>query len=702
MIQITRARFKNFRLLRDVELEFSCDPDHPLTVIRAENGSGKTTILTGMTWALFGDEALPGRRSTYRLHPIDWSPADDGKTVDISVEVSFSMVDEDLGIQTRYELIRSTQEILDLTGGFQAQKTELIVLRKSSKGDEPISNPNAFVGNKILPQSLKDVFFIDGDRALAFIEATDERSVKRERVERAVRSLLGLDILESAELHVNVSCREAVKQVAREAQGTFLATLTERENAIVGELTTLKDQKAELTNQKVATDGRRRKADEALKEALATGAGDRKKLELDLTNAETRLSAERLNDKQLIQAHRSLMHRPHLLYAISGGTLQKAGQLLADLENRKVIPNTLPEVVQDRLNRGTCICGEDVQPGTRGHTVLSNLLAESQHLDESHDILLHLSNALRRAALDYDNPERQWSRVAKESFRQIGHSRRNQEEAEKQIADIRARVRQIPDRNLNELEKMLAGEDREYERLSTEIARITERISRKEDDLKEVRQNRLEAQKKETKYARSLAEETAAKDLRSVIRNTITTLEGETLGEVSREMNDIFLHMIVAASEESGVIQQAELTQEHDILVHGPRGKLLDPDRDLSGAQRRALTLAFILSLVKVSGVSAPNFIDTPLGMTSGPVRRAILEYTASRSAQPVLFLTGSEILEVEDILDRFVGKSFTLTNTDHYPSRVKNAPTSQHRETLVCSCDHRSQCHTCERAGGL
>jgi DNA sulfur modification protein DndD len=701
MIQITRAKFKNFRLLRNVELEFSCDSDHPLTVIRAENGSGKTTILTGMTWALFGDEALPTKRSMYRLHPIDWSSAEDGKTVDISVEVSFSMVDEDLGIQ-RYELIRSTQESLDSMGGFQAQKTELIVLHKSSKGDEAISNPNAFVGHKILPQSLKDIFFIDGDRALAFIEATDERSVKRERVERAVRSLLGLDILESAESHVNVSRREAVKQVTRQAQGTFLATLTEQENVIVGVIATLKEQKIELTDQKVATEGRRRKADEALKEALATGAGDRKKLESDMTDAEMRLSAERLNDKQLVQEHRSLMHRPHLLYAISGGALQKATQILSDLENRKIIPNTLPEIVQDRLNRGTCICGEDVQPGTKGYEVLSNLLAESQHLDESHDILLHLSNALRRAALDYDNPERQWSRVAKESIRQLGHSRKIQEEAEKQIADIRARIRQIPDKNLNELEKMLAVEDREYQRLSTEIAYLTERISRKEGDLKEVRQSRLEAQKKETKYARSLAEETAAQDLLSVLKKTIATLEGETLGEVSREMNDIFLHMIVAASEESSVIQQAELTQEHDILVHGPNGKWLDPDRDLSGAQRRALTLAFILALVKVSGVSAPNFIDTPLGMTSGPVRRAILEYTASKSAQPVLFLTGSEILEVEDILDQFVGKSFTLTNTDHYPSRVKNAPTSQYKETLICRCDHRSSCHICERVGGF
>ncbi len=51
----------------------------------------------------------------------------------------------------------------------------------------------------------------------------------------------------------------------------------------------------------------------------------------------------------------------------------------------------------------------------------------------------------------------------------------------------------------------------------------------------------------------------------------------------------------------------------------------LGTDLDLNGASRRALTLAFILAFTRVSGVKAPNVIDTPLGMTSGIVKRAML-----------------------------------------------------------------------------
>ncbi|RYC26496.1 AAA family ATPase, partial [Ciceribacter ferrooxidans] len=84
-MKLIRARFENFRLLRDLELTFSTDKDRKLTVIRAENETGKTTILTALQWALFGDDAVPGDAKAYRFHPIDWT----GQSCRISVELDF-------------------------------------------------------------------------------------------------------------------------------------------------------------------------------------------------------------------------------------------------------------------------------------------------------------------------------------------------------------------------------------------------------------------------------------------------------------------------------------------------------------------------------------------------------------------------------------------------------------------------------------
>ena len=69
-MKIITARIRNFKLLRAIDLAFSVERDQPLTVIRAENGSGKTSTLQALRWALYGKDALDD--SQVRLSPADW------------------------------------------------------------------------------------------------------------------------------------------------------------------------------------------------------------------------------------------------------------------------------------------------------------------------------------------------------------------------------------------------------------------------------------------------------------------------------------------------------------------------------------------------------------------------------------------------------------------------------------------------------
>ena len=137
-------------------------------------------------------------------------------------------------------------------------------------------------------------------------------------------------------------------------------------------------------------------------------------------------------------------------------------------------------------------------------------------------------------------------------------------------------------------------------------------------------------------------------------------------------MNSVFLEMIGADPEQGAIIQRAEISRDFDIIVYGPSDRTLNPDRDLNGASRRALTLAFILALTKVSEVEAPNVIDTPLGMTSGFVKRSILRTAVRESTQLILFLTHDEIAGCEEIIDEAAGMVFTLTNPTHYPENAR------------------------------
>ena len=60
---------------------------------------------------------------------------------------------------------------------------------------------NLLIGD-MLPIEMKDIFFTDGDAALTFISPQLSRASRRNQVKEAIRSLLGLGLLEAAGTHV--------------------------------------------------------------------------------------------------------------------------------------------------------------------------------------------------------------------------------------------------------------------------------------------------------------------------------------------------------------------------------------------------------------------------------------------------------------------------------------------------------------------
>ena len=204
--------------------------------------------------------------------------------------------------------------------------------------------------------------------------------------------------------------------------------------------------------------------------------------------------------------------------------------------------------------------------------------------------------------------------------------------------------------------------------------------------------------REQKKGASILAELNIVQDVTKVLKSALDRITDQELQKVSDLTNSIFLEMIGADPDQGAIIRRAEISREFDIIVYGPNDRTLNPDRDLNGASRRALTLAFILALTKVSEVEAPNVIDTPLGMTSGYVKRSILRTAVRESSQLVLFLTHDEISGCEDIISDAAGVVFTLTNPAHYPKMLINDPGIAERKALRCECDHRSDCQLCQR----
>ena len=702
-MKLIRAKFENFRLLRHLELDFSTDSGKKLTVIRAENESGKTTILNGLQWAFYGENALPNRGRDYRLHPIDWEASDNSR-VQISAEVDFettALRRSPRGLtetKRQYRIIRFSYETLNGSKWERSPSTVKLFLLEDT-GSEPIDPPEAYI-NEELPSELREVFFTDGDRALSFIEADVAVRTKRERVEKAIRSLLGLGVIEDALGHIKKAASEVNKAAQNVGTDEQLNRITTRLDQIDKESADLKKRSEDAKTQSSAFDEKYVEVQKQIDEALIKG--DREVLQRDIEQTESQIKRIKEQIKTASRDHSDLFRNLPLSRDLLAPVLQKSLGELNKLHIQGKIPNETIPILEERLKSTTCICGESLDPndvdGKHRRDHIQCLIDESRKADELQKIITDLYFGSQSLQPDQVINKERWRSAYDKVFKHRDELDLRLTQQEDRLKALEAKLDDIPDTDIQGLRDTRRQYAEQRNRFNDEKVRcetLLEELQKEEISLSTQRNNLL---RKQRRGDRILAQLEVTQDVKQVLENSYNRITNEELAKVSELMNTIFLEMIGADPEQNAIIQEAQISKAFDILVYGPDGRTLNPDRDLNGASRRALTLAFILALTKVSEVEAPNVIDTPLGMMSGYVKRSVLKTSIRESSQLVLFLTRSEITDCEDILDTEAGQIITLTNPAHYPQMLINDPRVNEHTVLRCECDHRMECPVCQR----
>ena len=698
MLRLIQAEFKNFRLLRDLSLDFLGEDKKTLTIIRAENDTGKTTIMTALQWALYGDVALPDEGKDYRLHPINWK---EEESVSISVQVDFEVTtwlrNRNGPSQNKriYRIIRSTREKIKGTD-WERSPSFVQLFHLDDAGSNPIDPPEARIKEMFLPE-LREVFFTDGDRALSFIEETSV-GIKRKRVEKAIRSLLGLEVIEDALKHVKKAASEVNKSAKSMNMDTELTDIAKRIEDSEKEIEDLEKRIEDARDQVANFDDTIADTEKKIEAALTKG--DREELKRDLAESKEQIKHINLQQKEAEKKHSQLFKSMPLVRDLLAPVLAKGLGELTKLHDAGKIPSTTIPILEERLEKGICICGESLSSddisGKNRCKSIRDLIEKSKDADALQSALTDLYYASQ--SIQLGQTENGWPAEYEEIFILRDNLRERRDEAGKKQKALEAKLDQIPDTDIQGLRKIKNDYSQQRDRKYHQMAKDEQQLAMEKKQQSNLITQREKLLRKQDKGAQILAELHVTQDIEKILTNSYDRITNEELEQVSQLMNDIFLEMIGADPEQGAIIRRAEINKEFDIVVYSDEDRTLNPDSDLNGASRRALTLAFILALTKVSKVEAPNVIDTPLGMMSGYVKMEVLKTSIRESAQLILFLTRSEIAGCEEILDAEAARVITLTNPVHYPRMLNNKPQTNERSILKCACDHRKTCKLCER----
>jgi len=686
-MKLLRARIENFRLLKNIELSFSTDKDRNLTVIRAANESGKTTLLTALQWGLFGDEALPDSGKNFRMSPLDLPSST------ITVEIEYE-IQTNTGVK-KYCILRSLTEHVS-NGVCTRDSISVKLFHMDPHGANHIDYPESRL-REHLPRELREVFFTDGDRALNFIQGKLANQMKR--VEEAIRSLLGLGVIEEAINHtrtVNIELNQKIKGAAGNREE--LLALSDRLNGYQLQRPKLEEKIRKTKEEKLNLEELADEANRKLSEALLNG--NREDLERQRQSAlKNRQSAERAAI-DAARDHANLFKSELLGKHLLAEPFAEAKMVLDGLHKQGRIPNQTIPVLEDRLRQPVCICGESLDVndlnGNRRRDHIQNLIEESRNSDA----IQAKVTSLYYSAQELLSPiqERTWIDEYRRVFNRRQEASERCQEFGADEAEIEAKIAKMPDVDIRQLQITLNRYREQAREKQIEETRVNTQLEILVHTINNIAKKQDQLLQQDEKGMKIKAELDVLHDLQEVLKNALETMKTSVLQQVSERMNTLFLEMIGADPAQNSIIIRATITPDFRIVVLGRFEQALDPSQDLNGASRRALTIAFILALTQVSEVEAPNVIDTPLGMMSGFVKQAVLQIASQQSSQLILFLTHDEIKGCEDILDERAGRVYTLTNPAHYPKILVNDPGVDDIRVLLCDCDHQRDCSVCAR----
>jgi DNA sulfur modification protein DndD len=689
----------NFKLLRDFKIDISTDPSRPLTVIRAENGSGKTSFYYAILWCLYGAEGwreIIGADHTPRLTSTASEPH---KPVTVEVSVKFDFTD-DYGESGRFLLRRSVTETPG-DGDEVSRGHEVVKLwRLAPSGDEPVDNP-ALMIDRWMPRRLADVFFADGDDVQKFITGKTQARERQEKVHQAIKNLLGINQLSDAVADIKAT-HKMLEARAAKAAGGKAEKLAEECTALEEEIARKEGDRAKLAIRQRNMEDFQKSTRQEL-EALK-GLGDIERLNAEIFDLERDIDGLEGRREKNQARMQDLIKTESVSWALGGAKLSLGLGILDDLADKNVIPNTAVQVLHDRLDQERCICAEPLTVGSPHRVEVEKLLKEQQDNDELSE---HLSEIRYRAKTLQDNQSQN---------RDFDNDRRD---VLTEYAAIQDDIRRKSEKLKQTEEQRAAIDDEKVRRLAAELNDVTEKIKDAVYDLRGLddaieRLNRELSEKQQLLQKAQHAAKTRGDyqlkrdisgDLLNLAKIVQSRLEGDYVKRVSRRLEQMFLEIIGTDPDLShGAYTGVSITDNFDIRVGSQYGTSLNPDTEVNGASQRALTFSFMWSLMEVAGIVAPRMIDSPIGVASGDTKRRMVEMIthppgeSGTSFQVILLLTREEIKGVEDLLDERSGAFNTISCSHHYPRELVNSWELEKPVSVVCGCSHREQCKVCAR----
>lgn len=635
---LERLTLENFRQFRGrQEIVFSDNRDRNVTLVHAENGFGKTTLLNAFLWAMHGDKGLtsdfekPKEIITEAIALGGGDPND----VAATVELTFKHDIERIIITRKLTLAQQRADARRSVVTVQVMRDGITL---------PESNPAQKI-RTIVPEDIAKLLFFNGENIDHL--AMEEGSAK---VSEAIRVMLGLELIQTTidDLkHANV--RGKFLKELRDNTSEEKQTLLDEEMSIQDQLARTADRRAQIIKE----------IDLCEKEVLMIShklESNREAAELQIKRGNLEVLMRELQTKLADTTRRlSRLIAEDGYTLFTQNTVSRGREIVSTLRAKNEIPAPVIDTfLKNLLDSGKCICTRCLSPGSPEWTAVEKLLtnAPDQEFNNAVGALDHALGHIEGGS----GKTRETMRLLNSDRLQVtGEIRRIDEE----LADIHQKLGSKDDNQVQELEDARRSHQLKRESLLIE----QDRHKTNEDSLK----IRAEGIKKQvTEIVESEAAAELSQRRKDAVDDCIKTLESIIAAEVAQlrpELNEeINRHFREVIDRD----YWAELTEDFTVRVRksiGPASRDTSTTADVvidvakNQAMRQSLSLAFIGSLVALAGRRAeiptivkglagavyPVVMDSPFGSLDDHHSKGVAKMLPQLANQVVVLVSSKQ-----------------------------------------------------------
>lgn len=650
-MKLLSLRLYNFRQFygETPELDLGGTAQKKITIIHGNNGAGKTALLNAFTWVLFDQFTAAFREENSLINKRAIAEVAAGKPVDCWAELLFEHGDK------KYRIRRGRKGYLEKnTVKESADELKFFVAEADGRWITPSQEPEQII-NRILPESLHQYFFFDGERIEKIVQSN-----KRKEISEATRTLIGLEVLKRAVDHLK-TVKKTLQDRLKTIGDAETQELLERKEKLEKEVEEVSLRQAEIEKE-LEYQGQ-------LKEEISQRLRDLTEVRQLQLRRDDLEAQEKTEQEKLRQA------RANLKLAIStrGYTVllkdatAKFRQLVDGLRERGELPADIKQqFVRDLLTRQRCICGIELCEGSHQYEQVKSFLDRAGLADVEETVI--------RMGAQVDGLEAQvpkfWSEVEQEqrNIQQLINSLGGIEET---LDNIREQLRNSPSEDIQNLQARLDDAELRIRRLTLEQGENNQKLKDNTTGIEQLEQQIQKHQLVEEKQIVAQRRVAAAEEVMTCLSQVQENYSVWFRAQLERRIQEVFSKISITP-------YTPRLNEKYELTLEDNTTGRPTPVAASQG-ENQILSLSFIGAIVakvrewsqdKRSSIFMgpdsnvfPLVMDSPFGALDSVHRRQVAKSIPQLANQLVVLVSKTQWRgEVEKEMDELIGKMYVLS----------------------------------------